>query len=388
MKMKQILMIAVGLYVLSAGSSFAAFRFMGGESGAPVEVVETTQGEEIAEEGGLDIDPSEPKDQACPLTGAMYTKTEKDVWSTRRPLAVMIENSPDARPQSGLIRADIVYEAMAEGGVTRFMAIYYCDAVRNDVVLAPVRSARTYYIDWASGYNYPLYVHVGGANVAGPTDALGQLGEYGWVGGNDINQFSVGYPTFKRDYNRIEGKDVATEHTMVSSTEKLWEVGVKRDWTHTNPDGEEWSEGYEGLTFQEGEAGKGDVKTVTFEFWDGFEAYGVKWDYDASSNTYKRTMSGEPHKDLESGKQIEVSNAIVLFSKEKGPINTEKHMIYQTTGTGTAIVFQNGEALEVNWSKPKRESELVFSDKKGKPLELVAGKSWISVVNVGTEIEY
>lgn len=384
MKMKPVLIIAIALYVLSTGVTYGVFSFTSSSSSSKTTEEQTNQvTEETTEEveDGLAIDPSEPKDQVCPLSGDMYTKTEKDVWSTRRPLAVMIENHPEARPQSGLNRADIVFEALAEGGVTRFMAMYYCNAIRNDVVLAPVRSARTYYIDWASGFNKPLYVHVGGANLPGPTNALGQLTDYGWTGQNDINQFSVGYPTFKRDYNRIEGKEVATEHTMVSSTEKLWEyAGTKRKWTNLDPKGVEWSEGYTGLTFVDGEAGKGSVSTVSYEFWEGDTDYSVKWDYDKANNTYLRTMAGEPHKDLESGKQIAVKNVVVLNMKSKVQ-NELKHMLYTTLGTGTGVIFKNGEAVEINWSKPKRESELTFTDKKGKAVELVKGQMWISVVD-------
>lgn len=385
--MKKILLLALVIYIASTGLSFGVFSMMN-RSDTPT-VVEQNESEEIVEDGGLAIDPGEPKDQACPLNGMMYTKTEKDVWTTRRPLAVMIENSPDARPQSGLVKSDVTFEAMAEGGVTRFMALYLCDAARKDVVVAPVRSARTYFIDWASGFNFPLYVHVGGANLPGPTNALGQLSDYDWVGANDINQFSVGYPTFKRDYNRIEGKEVATEHTMVSSTEKLWEYAeTVRDWTAESPDGENWFDGYKGWEFVEGQSAKGSVTKASFAFWDDFNDYAVEWQYDSSSNTYNRFMAGEVHKDLETGQQIAVSNAVVLFSKEKGPINELKHMLYQTTGTGTALVFHNGEATEVNWSKPKRESELVFTDKKGKPFQFTRGKVWISVVDVGTDVEY
>lgn len=389
--MKKTLLLAVGLYIASTAVTFGSFTLLASEKTATPsdqQLVDQQQPEEVVEETLLDIDPKAPKDQVCPLNGQMYTEIEKEAWEKRRPLAVMIENSPDARPQSGLIKSDVVFEAIAEGGVTRFMAMYYCDAQRQDVIVAPVRSARTYFVDWASGFNRPLYVHVGGANTPGPANALGQLGDYGWNGANDINQFSVGYPTFKRDYNRVEGKDIATEHTMVSSTEKLWVIGEDREWTATDPKGKEWAEGFTPWEFVDGEAGKGSVLTVSFEFWDGFKQFAVQWAYDKTTNSYKRTLAGEPHTDLETGKQIEVKNAVVLFSKEKGPIDELKHMLYQTTGTGTAVVFQNGEALEVNWSKPKRESPLVFTDKKGKPFGFVRGKIWISVVNVGTDVSY
>lgn len=385
MKLKQLLLVAIFLYIASTAISYAGFRAMSPTQQTADQLADggtTDEEEELATDDILDIDPNAPRDQVCPLSGAKFTKTESDVWETRRPLAVMIENSPDARPQSGLIRADVVFEAVAEGGVTRFMAMYYCDAIRSDVVLAPVRSARTYYIDWASGFNFPLYVHVGGANLPGDTDALGQLGDYGWVGENDINQFSVGYPTFKRDYNRVPGKEIATEHTMVSTTELLWEVGVDREWTNTDPEGEEWSDGYEGWTFAEDLGEAGDETEISYNFWDregGNDPYAVRWEFDPSTQTYKRFMGGTPHNDLESEKQISVSNVVVLYSRSK-VVNELKHLLYQTTGTGLADIYYNGQKIEANWSKPKRTSELEFTDKKGKPIEFAPGKIWISVV--------
>ena len=344
----------------------------------------------------LNIEPTEPRDQVCPLNGDYFTATEKASWEKRRPLAVMIENTPEARPQSGLTSADIVFEAVAEGGITRFMAMYYCDAQDEEITLAPIRSARTYYILLASGFNRPLYVHVGGANLEGPANALGQLSDYGWTGENDINQFSVGYPTFIRDYNRIPGVDIATEHTMTTSTEKLWAVGVKRGWTNMSPDtkvkgktvaGEDWSEGYTGWSFEDGES-KANSQTVSYSFWSGQPTYDVTWKYDAASNTYKREQGGSAHTDLENGQQIAVSDVIVMFANEEGPIDDKKHLLYELVGKGTGLLFTNGQATEINWSKKTRESEIVFTDSKNKDIALTRGKIWVSIVPTGNKVSY
>jgi len=397
---KKGLLLVLGLYVAATVVSYAAFSSTS-KPGSQVSI--TDQQEEELEEGQtllsalLQIDPSEPKDQPCPLTGELYTQTERTAWEQRRPLAVMIENSPDARPQSGMGQADVVYEAMAEGGVTRFMGLFYCGVQRYDTVLAPVRSARTYFVDWASGYNFPLYVHVGGANLPGPTDALGQISQYGWATQNDLNQFSIGYPTFVRNGNRIEGKQVATEHTMETSTERLWKVGAARKWTNLSPErrsgkkvipATDWKEGFTPWEFVDGTPSSAPVTPISFQFWDGFDQYGVKWDYDSATNTYKRTMAGTPHVDLNDGKQIEVSNVVVLLTTEKGPLNELKHMLYATTGTGKALVFHDGKTVDARWSKKDRTDELTFTDAKGKALSFVRGSVWISVVDVGTKVTY
>jgi hypothetical protein len=396
---KKTLLVALVLYLVAAGASYAGFTYLGGSGGTTVtttDSTETTSGDETALSSLLNIDPSEPKDQPCPLNGAMYTATEKAAWEKRRPLAVMIENTPDARPQSGMSKADVVFEAVAEGGVTRFMGMFYCGVQAADTTLAPIRSARTYYINLASGFNLPLYVHVGGANVPGPTNALGQLDDYGWTGRNDLNQFSIGYPTFVRDYNRVPGKEIATEHTMVTSTEKLWAVGLKRGWTNMSPTmkvgkkevpGTDWKAGYKGWTFEDGKAGSGAVPKIAYDFWSGYQDYAVEWNYDTATNSYKRSHGGEVHTDLNDGSPVMAKNVIVLLTTEKGPINEKKHMLYETEGTGKALLFKNGEAKEITWSKKTRESELEFLD-KGQPVALNRGLTWISLLSKTSEVTY
>jgi hypothetical protein len=237
----------------------------------------------LPESGGVSSQPSTPDPVTdfssrhpktkCPV--AMYTQVEADSWNTRRPLAVMIENHVDARPQSGLSNADVVYETVVEGGITRFMPVFYCGAQAKDVLVAPVRSARQFFIDMASEYQMPLYAHVGGAN-GDDTDprvrALEHISDYGWNQRTDLNQFSIGYPTFVRNYNRVPGKDdLATEHTMESSTERLWAVGAKRGYTNMSPDtllkgktvaGTAWDTKFVKWTFKD-DASAGDRGTVT-----------------------------------------------------------------------------------------------------------------------------
>ena len=395
---KSTLLLVLGLYLVSSLVSFGFFSYFGSSDSLATTVAPDSEAEtETLLSELLEIGPDEEKDQACPLNGKYYTQTERQAWEKRRPLAVMIENHPEARPQSGLSEADVVFEAIAEGGVTRFMGIFYCGVQRFDTTLAPVRSARTYFIDWASGFNRPLYVHVGGANLPGPADALGQLSDYGWVGENDLNQFSIGYPTFVRDYNRVEGKEVATEHTMVSTTEGLWEVGEERGWTNLSRErkygrktigGDDWQDDFEPWAFQDSQPEAGQVREIAYDFWSGYGDYSVRWEFDADSNSYKRFMGGESHIDLNNNKQIQAANVIVLLTTEKGPIDEKKHLLYGTTGSGDALLFKNGEVEEVTWTKKTRTDELDFVDDRGKQVPLARGLTWISVVSKDTEVTY
>jgi hypothetical protein len=393
---KSTLILLLVLYLVSTGVSYAGFTALKkGNTGVPVADVSQDEGEVDEGEKLLEIEPSEPKDQPCPLNGKMYTATEKAAWEKKRPLFVMIENTPDSRPQSGLSQADVIFEAVAESGITRFGAMFYCDVQIADTTLAPIRSARIYYMDYARGFNDPLYVHVGGANLPGRADALGTIEEWGWALQNDLNQFSIGYPTFVRNYNRLEGREIATEHTMETSTEKLWAVGAKRGWTNMSPDrkngrttvpGTDWQEGYTGWEFEDGQAA-GSVNKINYEFWSGYDTYAVEWNYDSATNSYKRSQGGETHTDLNSGEQIMAENVIVLLTTEEGPIDEKKHMLYGTTGTGDAILFKNGEAKKITWSKKDTKSELQFLE-KGQPVKLNRGMVWISVVNKKNTVQY
>src|SRR3989344_4299826 len=275
--------VALILYVGSTSLSYSLFS----KITIPSATKESLTSSLPTSSNALVEDPNEPKTEVCPLNASKHTKKAKDSWSQRRPLAVVIENHTEARPQSGLSSADIIYEAVAEGGITRFMGVFYCNL--SDVQVGPVRSARTYFLDWLGEYD-ALYAHVGGANTSGPADALGQIIKYGV---KDLNQFSIDFPTFWRDYQRL-GHPVATEHTMYSTTQKLWEVGAKRGWTNVDEDGKEWAKGFVPWKFKDDKGG-GTTANISFSFWNNQGGYDVNWVYDSATNSYKRKNGGENH---------------------------------------------------------------------------------------------
>ncbi len=350
-----------------------------------------------------------PKTEACPLNGALYTKEEKEIWEKRRPLLVMIENHDESRPQSGLQKADIVYEAIAEGGITRFMAVYYCGAAaapNQKYDVGPVRSTRTYFLDWASEYSdFPLYAHVGGANCSAPENgtcttnskaqALEQIGQYGWLDSgtrSDLNQFALSYKVCRREPERT-GTVKATEHTMYCSIPKLWELAEERGLTNktenvkTTPD---WDKNFVSWDFKDDaeSSDRGSADTISFDFWSGYKDYSVSWTYNPETNTYIRKNGGQDHIDQNINKPLEAKNLIVQFSKETGPVDDHKHMLYQTIGSGKAIVFQDGQKIDATWSKSKRTSRTIFKNSKGNDINLNTGLIWLEILPVGTEIKY
>jgi hypothetical protein len=373
------ILLVVGVYLLSTGVSYSLFS--GGKSATQaipdVNTPKTTNDYE-----GLVFDDNGPKTEECPINGVKYSKQQRSWWENHRPLAVMIENHEDARPQSGISFADVTYEAVAEGGITRTMNVFYC---QDAGIVGPVRSARTYFLDWASEYGkYPLYAHVGGANTPGPADALGQINDYGWGGYNDLNQFSIGFPVFKRDESRA-GHPVATEHTVYSTTSKLWEVGKSRDLTQKDKDGAAWDEDFVPYKFTDepGVSGRAASQTVHLEFWGGYRQYFVDWTYDTASNNYLRKNGGVVHADRNTNKQLSAKTVVVMMMQES-PANDgyedNAHRLYRDKGTGKAYVFMNGKEIAGNWKKATRTDRTIITDASGKEVVFNRGKIWFEIL--------
>lgn len=305
-------------------------------------------------------------------------------------MGIMVENHKESRPQSGISSADVVYEVVAEGGITRFLTVFYC---QDASFVGPIRSARIYFITLLQGYgNYPLYAHVGGANTEGPADALGEIKDLGWGLYNDLNQFSVPFPYFWRDYERLPS--VATEHTVYSSTSKLWDYAQsKRKLSNVDEDGESWNETFSSWKFSDDEKPekRGESTQISFGFWTQFaDDYAVVWNYDRETNMYRRENGGKPQMDKNSGKQLESKNIIVVFSKES-PANDGYeggHILYKLTGKGDALVFQNGNAIKATWNKKDEESAMKFYNENGKEVSIIRGQVFVEILPTGNNVAY
>ncbi|MBI4066917.1 DUF3048 domain-containing protein [Candidatus Gottesmanbacteria bacterium] len=384
-------LLYLGLYLVSTGISYAVVS--GSGIGGPT-IISPTLNVTPGKRAHFKVDPKLPRDQVCPLSGVKYTQKEREVYDIRRPLAVMVENSEDARPQSSLSRADIIYEALAEGWITRFMAVFYCNTPFENMPIAPVRSARTYFIDWVSEYD-GLYTHVGGANrikenatkTDPRADALGQIDRYGI---KDLDEFGISFPDCYRNPDRLD-HPVATEHQMVCFSENLYKFAKdKRGWTNVDEDGVSWDKNFTPWLFKEDDkkSDLGQVKTIKITFSKGYEKYDVKWEFDPETDTYKRSNGGVPHLDRESGDQMTAKNVVVQLTKMIGPVDENVHLLYTTIGSGKAIVFQDGKAIVGTWSKPQRVARTKFYDSSSKEVEFNRGLTWIEVVHDSNLVTY
>ncbi len=288
------------------------------------------------------------------LTGIEVSIADSSLPTT----AVMIENSPDARPQSGLSDAGVVYEAVAEGGITRFLTLFQ---ESQPASLGPVRSVRPYYLDWLVPFDAPV------AHVGGSAEALAQIRAEGI---KDLD-----YGTNSGSYQRVSNR--YAPHNVYTSRAQLLELQKSKGWTSSK---------FTGFARKK-ESPSQTITAKAIDFAISSPLYNPHFDYDVASNSYLRSQAGQPHIDEKSGKQIS-SKVIVAIVVPKSIHPDGVHTIYATHGSGKAYFFQDGMVTEGIWEKKDRKSEMRFGDVNGSPFALNAGNTWISVVGEAGAVTY
>jgi hypothetical protein len=298
-----------------------------------------------------------PTTVASKLTGLQV-----DPAVNQRPVTgVMIENSLDARPQSGLDQAGVVFEAIAEGGITRFMALY--QDTQPDY-LGPVRSVRPYFLQWCMGFDCSL------AHVGGSPEALQDVKNWG---SKDLDQFfNAGA------YHRISSR--YAPHNMYTSMAQLNQL--------------ESAKGFGASNF-EGFARKADAPSKTpnassIDLAISGYYYNDHYDYDATTNSYKRSEGGQAHMSLhKDGSQVQITpKVVVAMVMQYGLEADDHHSQYNVVGSGTAYVFQDGTVTQGTWSKSDTKSPLKLTGADGQPIGLDAGQTWLTAMSAANEITY
>lgn len=276
----------------------------------------------------------------------------------QRAIAAMIDNHPDARPQSGLAQANVVYEALAEGGITRFMALFMSQAAAQ---VGPIRSARHYFVYWADEFN-AMYAHCGGY-----TEAYQAIAATGTVDLDDLH----GSPGFWRTDDRDAPHNLYT--STANQRAEADRRGLKQSAGSTA-----------GLKFSDDPqpAGK-NATSVTLHYPYN---YNVGWRYVPESNDYLRFTAGAPHVDQATGKQLRGSNVIVLFMRNWF-LGGDDQQDFQVTGSGRALYFRDGKVMEGTWSRTSLNQTTNYFDGDGKAVLLEkGGTTWIQVVPVDAAV--
>jgi hypothetical protein len=308
------------------------------------------------------------------INGGLVYSDQLPEIEGRLPLAVMFDNLANARPQVGLDQADLVFEAVAEGGITRFLGVFWQSEPGR---VLPVRSARTYYLDWAAELD-AIYVHWGAAKSDGPADVSSALSRLGL---RHFDGFYSGRPYFAR------APDRPGPHDGIADTDALWEASAAKGWTGP-PAIEAWQ-------FKEDEPqrapadGAATASAIDLGFGGPFFSdYAVNWEYDPAINGYLRSQGGAAHVDGGSGNQIQARNVAVLVTSIRSAGDGTSHLLYQTTGSGEAVVFQDGVAIPGAWSKPDAHSRTRFFDTAGNEIAFNRGPTWIEVLSYSDPLSY
>ena len=301
-----------------------------------------------------------------PINGEQYTAEELQKMQGRYPLAVMIENLSIVRPQSGLASADIIYEAITEGGITRFMGIFWS----RTSPLGPIRSARAPFLDWLLEYD-AAYAHAGGS-----AEALSLIPK---IGVKDLDQFSLGFPT----YWRVQNTGLAFEHTLYSNTDKLWEAAERRGFKNLPK--------IEKLKFKEdASVNERGVSAKIKVFFTGEISYIVDWEYDSVLNVYKRSQQGVTQTDKVNDEILTAKNIVVSFVKTEAREVTPGKMGVgmNNIGEGEAKIFRDGKVINATWKKKDQRSRTKFYDTSGSEIEFNRGKIWVEIVPKGSSLEF
>lgn len=295
-----------------------------------------------------------------PLTGLQVAD---DATTKRTVTAIMIENSPDARPQSGLKDAGVVYEAIAEGGITRFMAVYQ---EAQPGLIGPVRSVRPYYIDWAAPYDASI------AHIGGSYNALNEVrnGQY-----RDIDQF-FNSGAYYRATDRYAPHNVYTTFARLNAlnTAKGFLVSGFNGFPRVAAAKDQPVKSKNKPAVPSGLASANNIQVNISS-----ALYNSAYSYDTPNKTYIRSEGGKPHLDREGG---QIVPKVVIVIKVPTTIGFEDgyREQMQTIGTGEGYIFQNGTVQGIAWNKADKKAQLRFLDSAGKDVPLERGQTWITAI--------
>ncbi len=291
-----------------------------------------------------------------------------------RPFAVMINNAGEARPQSGLNKADCVIEVVDEGGITRLIGIF---SSKDAEVVGPIRSARQYYAEMSRMFD-PVYVFWGtypeGYKIVDnmDMDVLTPLGDQS--GASSITA------------NMAEGKDAWRDSTRVaphnaySSTEKLKAAAENNGYAI---DG-----GQSPFSFKldASEEKRGTVSDIKIDF--SVASFASDFKYDKALNNYKKSTGGKEDVDRETNENLYFNNVIALVTDIANSGDSAGHMIVRTTGNGKAFFFFDGNVVEGTWERTNILDPMVFKDSSGNEVLINRGSTYIGMIQGADRVIY
>lgn len=282
-----------------------------------------------------------------------------------RPAAIMIDNARAALPQRGIGSADALFEMVAEGGITRLMALF---SNPNDVpLIGPVRSARDQHLQCALPMR-SLIVHIGTSIYA-----ENLLSQYAYP---TVNGLYLGTTSFVFDEGR-KNEGYHNEHCWYTDAEKI-AAGIEKSGIDPNGAGKSLfafvPEGSDAVVPEQG-----DAPEVAISF---SPSAAVTLTYDGESGKYGKTAYGEPHLDAETGEQLCFENVLVLFTevRRKNPDDPNNIVMDFDMSAGSGYYCYGGKYRKVEWKKGAPEDPIRFTDEQGNAVQINTGKSYVAIV--------
>ena len=311
------------------------------------------------------IAPVDPEPQPAPYTNPLTGEGCQTDLSQNRPVAIMLNNLKKALPQLGVSQADIIYEAVAEGGITRMLGVF--QSVEGVGEIGSVRSARDYFVSLALGHD-AIFLHAGGSD-----QAYLAIKNWGVTALDCVNGPYEG-TLFWRDPDRR--RTMGLEHSVLTSGDTIQELLPTYSRVTL-----EHEAGYDpGLAFlAEGETAQGTpAQSVEIRF--STYKTGV-FTYDETSGLYRIEEFGSPYVDGNTGEQVAVKNVLALFTDISSIAgDSAGRQSVRTTGTGEGLFWCDGVQQSITWSKASHDSPLTYYDSQGRPLELGVGHTYVNLV--------
>ena len=305
-----------------------------------------------------------------PLTGLAC----KEELINKRPVAMMINNIKQAIPQLGISNADIMYECIVEGGITRLMCVFL--DYENLPVTGSVRSSRDYYIDIAQSHD-AIYAHCGGSEDAYSTIAERRIDNIDGVRGS-----YAASSAYWKDQDRV--RNMGYEHASMTNGENIAKAIANLNYRTTI------SENFtQPISFHPEEtpfSGEG-ARSITISYSGSYSR--SFFDYDEETGVYKKGQYGQAHIDANTNEAVTFENIIVLGVNYRDTGDSYHHLVMTFAGEGKGYYAANGVIKEIVWKKPDRQTPYALYETDGvTPLLLNPGKSYIGLSNGLSQVKY
>ncbi len=290
------------------------------------------------------------------LTGMETTEELEDI----RPVAIMINNLKQAIPQQGISQADIIYEVLAEGGITRLLCLFTDYATLPET--GSVRSSRDYYIDLADAHD-AIYVHCGTSPQAKQVLAARNT--------NNMDGIYFSTPFYR---NPDRQRNMGQEHSMMTDGERLVK-GIEQKGYRTESDAEQpFSFNLTDTPLASGNSAS--KATLTFSYYQT-----VELEYDEATGVYLKKQYGAPHMDADNDTQLTFENALFLYCEQGAIPGDDAGRLYVNFyGDGEGQYMSNGEYKNIKWHKDSRTSTYTLYEEDGTTeLLLNPGKTYVAI---------